>query len=117
MIDNEKRDISLKRNVIRFFLYLLMVLSICCFFSPITTLIGYVPFLGGILSNALGFAIFLAACIVCIPLFILVVSVSWLIFHPKIGLIILGIGILIAGIVLTIIFINKGKNYDQARVQ
>jgi hypothetical protein len=95
-------------------LYFLMVISICCFFSPITTLIGYVPFLGGFLSGVVGFAIFLAALIVCIPLFLLAVAISWTVFHPKVGLIILGVALLITGIVLAIVFKNKG-NQDAAQ--
>ena len=91
-----------------------MVLSICAFFSPITTLLGYVPLLGGILSNVVGLAIFLAAIIVCIPLFLLAVSICWLIFHPKVGLILLGVALLVTGAVLAIIFVNKGKDNGQA---
>jgi|LakMenEpi03Aug12_release.lakeMendotaPanAssembly.Ray.scaffolds.fasta_scaffold1179005_1 hypothetical protein len=87
-----------------------MVVSICAFFSPITALIGYVPFLGGFLSSAIGLAIFLAAAIVCLPLFLLALSISWLVFHPKVGLILLGIALVITGIVLAVIFTNKGND-------
>lgn len=93
--------------------YFLMVISICCFFSPITTLVGYVPFLGGFLSSAIGLAIFLAALIVCIPLFLLCVAVSWTVFHPRVGLIILGIALVVMGVVLAIILTNKGPNQGQ----
>lgn len=93
--------------------YFLMVMSICCFFSPITTLIGYVPFLGGFLSSAIGFAIFLASLIVCIPLFLLCVAVSWTVFHPKVGLIMLAIALVVTGVVLAIVFTNKGPSQAQ----
>jgi hypothetical protein len=90
-----------------------MVFSICAFFSPITTLLGYVPLLGGILSNVVGLAIFLAALIVCIPLFLLAVSICWLIVHPKVGLVLLGIALVATGIVLAIVFTNKGNTAAQ----
>lgn len=114
MMEKEKKDISLKKNLIRFAAYFLMVLSICAFFSPITTLLGYVPLLGGILSNVVGLAIFIAAVIVCIPLFLLAVAFCWLIFHPKVGLILLGVALLVTGAVLAIVFVNKGKDNGQA---
>lgn len=85
-----------------------MVLSICAFFSPITSILGYVPFLGGFLSSVVGIAIFIAALIVCLPLFILAMSISWLRFHPKVGLLLLGIGLVIGGIVIAIVIKNKG---------
>jgi uncharacterized membrane protein HdeD (DUF308 family) len=115
MIEEELSTIAKKRNIFRLVSYLLMVFSICAFFSPITTLIGYVPFLGGFLSSFVGLAIFLAALIVCLPLFLLAVAISWLFFHPKVGLILLGVALLITGAVLAIIFINKGKNQNDAQ--
>ena len=87
-----------------------MVMSLCAFFIPITTLIGFVPFLGNYLSNIIGLEICLAAVIVCLPLFLLTLSISWLVFHPKVGLILIGIGLLITGIVLAVIFTNEGNN-------
>jgi len=109
MIESEKKSISCRQSAIRVLAYFLMVFSICAFFSPITTLLGYVPLLGGILSGAVGLAIFLAALIVCIPLFLLAVAICWLVVHPKVGLILLGIALVATGIVLAIIFTNKGK--------
>ena len=87
-----------------------MVFSICAFFSPITHLLGYVPLLGGFLSGVVGLAIFIAALIICIPLFLLACSISWLIFHPKVGLILLGVGLLITGLVFLIIHLTKPKD-------
>ena len=109
MIENQKKIIATKKNLIRLGSYFLMVFSICAFFSPITTLLGYVPLLGGFLSGVVGLAIFIAALIVCIPLFLLAVAISWLVFHPKVGLILLGVALLITGLVFLIIQLNKPK--------
>ena len=110
MIENEKKRIDCSKNTIRVLSYALMVFSICGFFTPITSIIGYVPLVGGFLSGALGLAIFIAALIVCIPLFLLAVGVSWLVFHPKVGLAILAVALIATGIVLAIIFTNKKQN-------
>ena len=52
-------------------------------------------------------------CFVIIPyciIFLLALSISWLVFHPKVGLILLGIALVITGIVLAVIFKNKGND-------
>ena len=90
--------------MVRIGAYVFMVLGICMFFSPITTILGYIPLVGGFISGVVGFAIFLAAVIVCIPLFLMTMSVAWLVYHPKYGIM-----ILIAGIVLFILMISKGN--------
>ena len=108
IIDGELKNIGFKKNIFRGLAYLIMVLSICAFFSPITTLLGYVPLVGGFLSGALGIAIFIAAVIVAIPLFLLAVAISWMAFHPKIGIAILVGALAVTAVVLVIIFTNKG---------
>jgi hypothetical protein len=74
-----------------------MVLGICLFFSPIVNLLGYIPIVGGFVSGIAGFAIFIAAIILCIPLFAIAFSLAWLLYHPKIGLVILSFGLLVLG--------------------
>ena len=92
---------------IRVLSYFLMVAGICIFFSPITHLIGYIPLIGGLLKGTLGIAIFLAALIICLPLFLLAVTVSWLVFNPKVGLFILGAALVVTAIVLAISLTNR----------
>ena len=84
-----------------------MVLGICLFFSPITKLIGMIPLVGGFIGGVLGFAILLAALLICIPLWIIATSLAWLFYHPKIGAIIL----LIGAVILTVVLI-LGRNTD-----
>ena len=79
-----------------------MVGSICLFFSPITTILGYIPLVGGFISGILFFAILLAALVICIPIFFLTVSVAWLRYHPKVGLLLLAIGLITLGVILVI---------------
>jgi hypothetical protein len=86
----------------------MMVVGICMFFSPITTILGFIPLVGGILKGTVGFVIFLAALIVCIPLWIIAFSLAWLFYHPKVGAIFLGVGLLVLGIILAINYSRKG---------
>jgi hypothetical protein len=84
-----------------------MVFGIYLFFSPIVNLLGFIPLIGGIISGIVGFAIFLAAFLISIPLYILALAIAWLFFHPKVGLILLAIG----GIILAVVLI-LGRNKD-----
>jgi hypothetical protein len=74
-----------------------MVAGICLFFSPITALLGYIPLVGGFVSGIASFAIFIAAVIICIPLFTITLSLAWLLYHPKVGLMILSAALLALG--------------------
>lgn len=89
-----------------------MVFGIYLFFSPIVNLLGYIPLIGGIISGIVGFAIFLAAFLISIPLYILMTAIAWLAFHPKVGLILLAIG----GVILALVLIlgRKGNDGDNS---
>lgn len=76
-----------------------MVFGILLFFSPITEILGYIPLVGGFVKGVAGFAIFVGAVLACIPLYLIMFSVAWLRFHPKIGAI-----TLIAGVLIFVIF-------------
>lgn len=85
--------------------FLCIVLGIYLFFSPIVELIGYIPLVGGIISGILGFAILLAAFLIAIPLYLIFTAISWLRFHLKVGLILLGI----AAVIIIVILVLNGK--------
>lgn len=95
--------------LIRVGTYLMMVIGICMFFSPITTILGFIPLVGGLLKGTVGFVILLAAVIVCIPLWIIGFSLAWLWYHPKVGVIFLGIGISILGVILYFNYSKQGS--------
>ncbi len=92
----------------------MMVIGICIFFSPITTILGFIPLVGGILKGTVGFIIFVAALLVCIPLWIIAFSLAWLFYHPKVGVIFLGIGLLILGLILFFNYSRKGDTQGAA---
>lgn len=62
-----------------------MVLGICLFFSPVVTLLGYIPLVGGFLKGTAGLIVCLGAILVCIPLFSITMGLAWLRYHPLIG--------------------------------
>jgi hypothetical protein len=72
-----------------------MVVGILLFFSPVTEILGYIPLVGGFIKGVAGFAIFVGALLACIPLFLITLSVAWVRFHPKVGVFVLLIGLLI----------------------
>ena len=113
MIDIAVKNSRIYTMLIRVGSYLLMVFAIILFFSPITTLLGYIPLIGGILKGTTGILIFAAALIVCIPLFIITFSLAWLWYHPKVGIIILGVGLLILGLIIFLNY-NRKENSQQA---
>lgn len=94
-------------KVMRILAFAAMVFGIYLFFSPIVNLLGFIPLIGGIISGIVGFAIFLAAFLIAIPIYILAIAVSWIVFHPKVGLILLAIG----GVILAVVLI-LGRNKD-----
>ncbi len=96
--------------IIRVVSFVMMLLGFWMFFSPITTILGFIPLVGGILKGVAGFVIFLASLLVCIPLWIIAFSLAWLYYHPKVGAIFLGIGLLILGIILFVNYSRKGDN-------
>lgn len=96
-------------RVMRILSFVCMVFGIYLFFSPIVNLLGFIPLVGGIISGIVGFAIFLAALLISIPLYILMTAIAWLIFHPKVGFILLAIG----GVILALVLIfGGGGNKD-----
>jgi hypothetical protein len=112
-MESKRKSIGCKKHLIRVLAFCLMVFSICAFFSPTTYLLGYIPLIGGAISNAFGVAIFVAALIICIPLFLISVAICWVIFHPKVGAIFLGIGLLIGGAVAAAIYLRRGQGAEE----
>lgn len=78
----------------------MMVIGICLLFSPITTLLGYIPLIGGFLKSTVGIIIFIAALIICLPIFLLALAFCWLCFHPKVGIALLVIAAIVTGVVI-----------------
>ena len=86
--------------IIRVVSFIMMVLGLVIFFSPLTNILGYVPLIGGFLKGTVTFIVFIGAILICIPLYIITFSLAWIFYHPKVGLVILGIGMAAAGVLI-----------------
>lgn len=73
-----------------------MVLGIYAFFSPIVDLLGEIPIVGWWMKSTASGMIFLAAVIICVPIFLAVFSIAWVVYRPKIGVVIAGVAIAFA---------------------
>lgn len=73
-----------------------MWLSVYMFFSPVYTLLGWFPLIGGLLGTLGHWIISLVAALIAVPVSLLIIGISWLRFRPKVAIgLILGGGLVI----------------------
>jgi hypothetical protein len=102
LFDEAFSSLSFSTTLLRLGCYVLMVTSICLLFLPITALLGFIPLVGGFISGIFFFAILLGAIIVCIPITIILASIAWLWYRPKVGIFLILIGLSILAMILII---------------
>ena len=85
----------------------MMVMGILLVFSPIISLMGYIPMVGGLINGSLFVVVLVGAFIICIPLWIITFSIAWTCYHPKVGIAFLAIGL---AVLTTIVVINYRKS-------
>ena len=71
-------------------------------FSPIIALFAWIPLVGGLLSGVIAFAVGVFAFIWATMLHFLIMGVSWLVYRPLFGL------LLLSGVVGGIVLLNYG---------
>lgn len=91
---------TLRTNILRLVCFLLLVFGFLLLFSPISQLLGYIPFVGGFLKLGSGILFLVASILLAIPIFVILMSIAWLYYNPRIGIIILSIGIIILAALL-----------------
>ena len=85
---------------------ILIIMGIGLILGPITTLIGYIPFLGNIVNSMIGVVSFLLGLIISL----VVIAIAWFVVRPVLSIILLVVVIaLIAGIV----YLKKKKTVEQ----
>jgi hypothetical protein len=62
--------------------FVLMVVGFAMFLGPLSTFAAVIPFLGSIARGAAG----LAAFVVSVPLTLVVIAISWIVFRPLVGI-------------------------------
>ena len=72
---------------------ILVCMGVSMILSPLTTLIGYIPFLGKIVNGAIG----VVSSTVGIAISLVVIAIAWLVYRPIIGiaLIVVSVGLII----------------------
>ena len=72
---------------------ILVCLGMSMVLSPLTTLIGYIPFLGKIVNGAIG----VVSTTVGLAISLITVAIAWLVYRPIIGiaLIVVSVGLII----------------------
>ena len=80
--------------------FLLLVVGFVLFLSPISTLLGYIPFVGGIIKSGSFFLFLIAALLISLPVYLITLSIAWLVYHPRIGAILLIAGVVILAALL-----------------
>ena len=76
-------------NAIRLGAWILIILGFYLFFSPIISLISWIPLIGTLLGYILGFAVFIVAFVLGSLIFFLVFALAWVRYRPLFGILLL----------------------------
>jgi len=90
MFEHADAAFHFRLRIVRVVCILLFWLSVSLIFDPISTLLSFIPLLGGLAASLLGLLTFILAMVLAG----LIISISWTIFHPEyLTVLMLGIGI------------------------
>ena len=85
---------------------ILIIMGIGLILGPITTLIGYIPFLGNIVNSMIGVVSFLVGLIISL----IVIAISWFVVRPVLSIILL---VVVVGLIAGIVYLKKKKATTQ----
>jgi hypothetical protein len=93
LINNIESGNKLWKWISRLFGVILVCMGTSMLLSPLTTLIGYVPFLGKIFNGALG----VVSASVGFAISLIVIGIAWLVYRPVVGviMIIVSVGLIV----------------------
>ena len=86
----------------RIFGSLMIIMAIGLILGPITTIIGYIPFLGKIANSMIGVVSFLIG----LSISLLVIAISWFAARPITSIILIAV---IAGLIAALVYFKKNK--------
>ena len=89
MINSIESGNKMTKWIFRILGAILVCLGMSMVLSPLTTLIGYIPFLGKIVNGAIG----AVSSFVGIAISLIVIGIAWLVFRPIIGIILLVVSV------------------------
>ena len=104
MINSIESANKMSKWIFRILGALLIIIGVGGILGPITTLIGYIPFLGNIVNSMIGVVSFLIG----LSIALIVIAISWFAARPIVAIIsLVGVGALIAGLVY---YFKNNKN-------
>jgi len=68
---------------------LAIAIGLCLFFSPITYIVSWIPLLGNVLGSVTAFVFGLISFTIALPITLLVISLAWVWYRPKIGIVLI----------------------------
>lgn len=90
MFEHANAAFHFRLRLVRIACVLLFWLAVALIFDPISTLLSFIPLIGGLATSLLGLLTFILAMVLAG----LIISVSWTIFHPEyLTVLLLGVGI------------------------
>lgn len=96
IFDQLDKENEQQTSIIRFVSWIMSVFGHYLLFSPIITLLSWIPLVGFLLSGVLWFAAIIFALVWATLLHFLILAVSWLVYRPLFGVLMLaGVGVMI----------------------
>ena len=81
---------------------LLIIMAIGSVLGPITTLIGYIPFLGKVVNSMIGVVSFLVGLVISL----VVIAIAWFAARPIVSIILI---VIIVGLIVALVYFKKNK--------
>ena len=81
---------------------LLIIMAIGSILGPITTLIGYIPFLGKVVNSMIGVVSFLVGLVISL----VVIAIAWFAARPIVSIILI---VIIVGLIVALVYFKKNK--------
>ena len=92
-------------------LWFLNIIGHYLLFAPIISLLNWIPLVGKLISAIVGFAAFIFSLIWGSMLHLMVMTVAWIFYRPKIGFIMLAV---IICMIYLIFFMNKREEIENS---
>ncbi len=102
MINSIEKANKVSKWMFRIIGVLLVVMAVGSILGPITTLIGYIPFLGKIVNSMIGVVSFLIG----LAISLVVIAIAWFAARPIVSIILL---VVIAGLIAGLVYYKKNK--------
>lgn len=111
MIDDIEAGFKMTKWIFRILGTILVCIGTSMLLSPLTTLLGYIPFLGKIVNGTLGVVTFLVGFAIAI----VVIGIAWLVYNTLVGIIMIVVAV--GSIVLAKMYLSKKDDGKKPEVK